>query len=338
MAVYKTTLTSTTNVAIAGTYTFSTVDIGTAATNRVVVVGHMCASGTNNTMTIGGVAATRVTKNGAASIYAAIVPTGTTGDIIVTVADASAARIALIVWVGYTRDAVTGLDSGSDSASGTTDAVASDIAIKPGGFVCAIGAQFNTPGSSFTGTWSGVDSVTENVDAELESASCYAGFLIATTVDSTTGDFTLAEGVSGTKQLAVVSYNGVGLVADAGSYVLTGTAASLERGRVVVATAGSYVLTGTAATLTLSASKTIVADSGSYLLTGTAASLREARKAVAASGSYTLTGTAASLIIANTIQASAGSYVLTGTAATLTIADIWTHVDDSQTPNWTPVS
>jgi uncharacterized protein YsxB (DUF464 family) len=83
------------------------------------------------------------------------------------------------------------------------------------------------------------------------------------------------------------------LAADAGSYAMTGTAASLELGREVVAATGSYTLTGAAIALELG--REVTADAGSYLLTGSAASLELGREIVAAIGSYLLTGAVVTL-------------------------------------------
>jgi hypothetical protein len=46
---------------------------------------------------------------------------------------------------------------------------------------------------------------------------------------------------------------GATMVADAGSYSITGTAASLEQGSLIAADSGSYTITGTNATLTKTA-------------------------------------------------------------------------------------
>lgn len=108
------------------------------------------------------------------------------------------------------------------------------------------------------------------------------------------------------------------MAADAGSYALTGTAATLRVGRVVAASAGSYTLTGT--TAALRATRSVTAGAGSYALAGTAASLRAARTVAAASGAYTITGAAAGLAIGYRVGAAAGSYTLTGTAAALRAA------------------
>jgi hypothetical protein len=105
------------------------------------------------------------------------------------------------------------------------------------------------------------------------------------------------------------------LTADAGSFSLTGTAATLRKGKVLAAAAGSFSLTGTSAGL--KHGWKVPAAAGSYVLTGTAAGLKHGWKLPAASGSFALTGTAATLIRKLPLVAGAGSYVLTGTAAAL---------------------
>jgi hypothetical protein len=63
------------------------------------------------------------------------------------------------------------------------------------------------------------------------------------------------------------------LTVDAGSYAVTGSAASLVVGRVLSTDAGSYAVTGSDATLTYA--RALVADAGSYAVTGSDATLHE---------------------------------------------------------------
>lgn len=108
---------------------------------------------------------------------------------------------------------------------------------------------------------------------------------------------------------------GYTLSAAAGSYAITGTAATLKRGKAISAAAGSYVVTGTAAGLKRALK--VAAAAGSYSVTGTAAGVKRGRKVAATAGSYALTGSTAGLKQARKVAASAGSYAVTGTAATL---------------------
>ena len=107
-------------------------------------------------------------------------------------------------------------------------------------------------------------------------------------------------------------------LAGSGSYSVTGTAASLLRGRVAAAGAGSYSLAGTAATLTKgSVAKTLVAGTGSYAVAGTAATLVHGWAIIAGLGSYAVAGSTAGTLRGRLVSANGGSYVITGTAVSL---------------------
>ena len=147
-----------------------------------------------------------------------------------------------------------------------------------------------------------------------------AKYLVKGRVFKETGDekFLLNGAILNTATSGVTHYS---LTAEAGSYALTGTAATLTATREIAAAAGSYALSGTAATLTTT--RELAAGAGSYSLSGTAAALTAARELAAGAGSYGLSGTAATLTYtpaagAFELIAEAGSYSLSGTAATLT--------------------
>lgn len=106
---------------------------------------------------------------------------------------------------------------------------------------------------------------------------------------------------------------GITLTADAGSYSLSGTAATLRKGKVLAGAAGSYSVTGTAAGV--KRGRKLPAAAGSYALTGTAAGIKRGYKVVAGVGSYSLTGTNATLFKGRTLVAGVGSYSFTGSAA-----------------------
>lgn len=103
------------------------------------------------------------------------------------------------------------------------------------------------------------------------------------------------------------------VVAGAGSYAFTGTAATPKVARKTVAAAGAYTFTGATATLKL-ARKTVAA-AGSYAFTGQTASPRRNLPLTAGAGSYAFTGQAATVRHGWNITASAGSYAFGGTAA-----------------------
>jgi hypothetical protein len=90
------------------------------------------------------------------------------------------------------------------------------------------------------------------------------------------------------------SSTALSVAAGAGSYAISGGAATLSRTRKLVAGGGSYALTGTDITVRQSVYR-LTAASGSYAVTGSSASLLKAGKLAAAAGSYAITGTAAAL-------------------------------------------
>lgn len=116
--------------------------------------------------------------------------------------------------------------------------------------------------------------------------------------------------ISGTA--AAVLYNRK-LIAAAGVYLLTGTAATLSKVFKLTAAAGTVTLSGTAATLRVS--RKLSAAPASFVITGTAATLRKVFALTAAAGTVTISGTAASFRLTRKLTASAGSVAITGIAA-----------------------
>jgi hypothetical protein len=111
------------------------------------------------------------------------------------------------------------------------------------------------------------------------------------------------------------------LTALAGTYSLSGGAASLKVNRKVTANAGTYGVTGGSAVLKVN--RKLTANAGSYSVTGGSATLTKSVGAIAytltgLAGSYALTGGNASLVYGRSMTASAGVYSLTGGSATLT--------------------
>jgi hypothetical protein len=111
------------------------------------------------------------------------------------------------------------------------------------------------------------------------------------------------------------------LAANGGSISLSGTAASLEAGRLVAAGTGAYTETGTDASLEVG--RMLSADGGADALTGTAASLEIGYLLSAGSGGYTLTGQDADLIhdtAGYTMPADPGAFSWTGGDSGLRVA------------------
>ena len=151
-------------------YTFSSHALGTAGATRQVVVG---ASGTTSsviavsTLTVAGVSAALVVASpaageGSTELWVAAVPTGTTGDIVVTWASAQA-RCGIGVWAIF--DAATGASATAVSVAAPLSA---SLTIPPGGV--GIGQAHVATGA--TATWA---NLTEDFDADTEASRDYSG-------------------------------------------------------------------------------------------------------------------------------------------------------------------
>lgn len=148
------------------TYTF-TVSFGSVAPGRLIVVG----VGTRfngqsvSALTIGGISATRVKSQestfNSAELWAAYVPTGTSGNVVVTWS-AATTKCAISVYRLLNLQSSTP----TDTAGSTTDPLSVIIGVKDGGVVVA----FSFGGVNGTNTWTGL---TEDADATADS-QCYS--------------------------------------------------------------------------------------------------------------------------------------------------------------------
>ena len=175
------------------TYTYASQNLGTASSDRVVVVavsGRQSSARTITSVTIGGVSATEIGTRGSSQnplgIWMAAVPTGTTGDVVATFSGAML-RSTIILW------AVTGGATLSGASSGTDTATVTGVT---GGFIIAAA---NTTGSGATFTWT---NATERYDAVQESSLATSG-ADATTVGSTT--ITATPTIASTNGIVVVA-------------------------------------------------------------------------------------------------------------------------------------
>lgn len=146
--------------------TFASQPLGTAAADRIVVVALMYAAvGAISSMTIGGVAATKAVgvANGTSfsELWAAAVPTGTTGDVVLGSGSGTFPRLCISVYSLYGVSGVTPIATGTDTAS----PYSVDLAASTG--CVAIGAFLNGS-ASVRVTWAGL---TEDVDADNSSFS-----------------------------------------------------------------------------------------------------------------------------------------------------------------------
>ena len=166
-------VTATHSSATATAYTFSAHNIGTAASDRFVVVGifglhNGGGTGTISSVTIGGSTATLLNKLsdysliGNWGLYGLTVTSGTTADIIVTF-DRAMEGASIAVWNINGLISVTPTDT--QSATATSGAVSVTLNIQSGGVGLAVGGRQSV---NTTYTWGGL---TEDFDASMDAAS-----------------------------------------------------------------------------------------------------------------------------------------------------------------------
>lgn len=183
-------------------YTFSGQSFGDepgAADTRYIIVGAGGRAGSNLTVssaTIGGVAATVVIASGAtnapAAIFIAEVPTGTTGDVVVTYSGAGMVSSAIGIWRMINPISSTATDTASDitPASGVLNL---DLDVTAGG--AAVG--FTASRGADTTTWAGMteafDILPESLDHVSGATTTTAGTpltVTATNADTTPSHYT----------------------------------------------------------------------------------------------------------------------------------------------------
>lgn len=146
------------------TYTFSSKSLSTAASNRQVIVVAVARGSTAiSAMTVGGVSATMAgneatTGNSQIGIGCASVPTGTTGDIVIT---GGGFRCAIAWYVVYGFSETPSSAPTADTSSPFT----TSLTIATNGFAVGGGVAASGPGAS---SWT---NLTEDVDADYAESS-----------------------------------------------------------------------------------------------------------------------------------------------------------------------
>lgn len=271
------------DLADTATPTFVAADIGTASTDRYVLVGINGRAATNRTIsgvTIGGIAATAVgaqldNAGNTSAWYIALVPTGTTADIVITL-DAAWLRTQIGVW------ALTGL-SGAIAFDRKTDTTFSSSVVSvsmsclAGGDIYALANQINDSSMTNWGTWV---ALTERFDANIESqgrgagasahfAAAQSGLTVSATRGGGTGTtptflvIALSPLVSGS--MAATETGGDTAVAT-GTVLVTGAMSSAETGSDTGTATGAVLVTGLLTAV--EAGGDTVAASGSVLVFG----------------------------------------------------------------------
>lgn len=152
----------------ASSYTFTDKSIGTAAADRVVVVGVAGFGNAPSGVTIGGVAATQLvlatlgTTGGFAGLWALAIPSGTTATIAVTIGG-SADRCGVAVWrLTGTRGSITPLDTDVDEDGNNSGSLTLNTVVDGG----VIGYAYSASDPNFS--WTGV---TKEFEFALETSA-----------------------------------------------------------------------------------------------------------------------------------------------------------------------
>lgn len=158
-------VTGATNSANQNSYTFSAQSLGTADSARIVIVGVASRQGTAgitiSSLTVAGVSASQLVSNvgtpdsSITAIWAAAVPTGTTGDVVVTFSSGTQVSCHIGIW-RMLRSSSTAFDTGGGIGNNPSDT----INIPAGGAACAVAYS---AGASPTTTWTGLTERFDNV-------------------------------------------------------------------------------------------------------------------------------------------------------------------------------
>lgn len=301
-------------------FTFNHTPSGTPRGVMVFVVQQGSAADQVSGITYGGTAMTRVVsasdsaaETGRAYVYflGASVPTGTqTVSIDHTAGSGSKWACAVTVTAGGDTE-VKDFDSLNDDQTNPQVSLDSGAAVAQR--YVGLFSGLNVPSNATP--ISGMSAIHDN---DFTNQSARVDRETSTSSGATSVGYTASAEDCALVALAIGEISGaITLAADAGSFTITGTTASLERNRLVSAVTGTFTISGTAASLEFN--RLLSAGVGSYLITGTAANLFKGIVMSAVSGGFAITGTAAGLLRAYIMALASGSYTITGTAATLAI-------------------
>ena len=153
----------TATTAKATTITFSSVSFGDPDSDRIIIVGFGFSSGstTVNSVSIGGVSATQLVQRSqggvTVNIYAAAVPTGTTGNIVINISKSQDIRIGWFRMVGASAG-ITPTNSGSTSVGSGTISLACTVPTDGVGVVVVADENPNIhTGANYTELWDATD-------------------------------------------------------------------------------------------------------------------------------------------------------------------------------------
>ena len=160
------------------TYTFSAAALGTAASNRKIVVAASSAVSTTaivSTLTVNGVSATYITgsrvrhpdNERVIELWQADVPTGATGDVVVTFSSAEN-RCGIGVWAVYGAAAAA-----HATATDNSSPYSQNVVVPTGGVI--IGAAYSLTATSNAWTAPMVENYDQDMTegTQMQTGSCY---------------------------------------------------------------------------------------------------------------------------------------------------------------------
>jgi hypothetical protein len=172
---------------------YTGMSFGTATSDRYIVLAFGCVGNDITAVTIGGVSASKLVSVVAGfgsvrtSIWIAAVPTGTSGDVVLTgISGVSSAQLYGITGLNSASATDTGSNSGSSPLN------FSSLSVSAGGV--AIGTSFSesTPGA--TATWTGLTTVDLNVRFNAAASQHSAAHYSATADVSLSGSVSMTTG------------------------------------------------------------------------------------------------------------------------------------------------
>ena len=167
------------SAAVTSPHTFTSMSLGAAAADRKILV----ALGTNrfaatiSACTIGGVSATLVRaqsqiNGGTVAFFIAAVPTGTTGDIVMTFSSTITGGVSVGVWRCTGISATATATDGEGYAAPDATNFTLDVNVLAGGVAVAASVDGNSVGTH-TMVWSG--GVTEDYDYQVNTYEWHSG-------------------------------------------------------------------------------------------------------------------------------------------------------------------
>lgn len=118
------------------------------------------------------------------------------------------------------------------------------------------------------------------------------------------------------------------LQSNAGTYSLTGFDAEFDYDQVLIGEGGSYAITGNSASF--ATGKSLIAGTFSYLWTGNNAELLQSKIFNSEPGAYSIVGGSVTFFKGKTLTANAGSYIFAGQNADLVYAPIPVVITESR--------